>query len=159
MQKLISVEEAKTLMNEAMDWSVWHWLLEKKRVRAAADRANAALDELYDKVKASWSDDLAKAYRELEAEAGADEDPKAKRQYHKAKEEAAGVAAEIKLLAKRVKDADDEAVDTHWDAEDTFDEAERRLSAAMAREGAKKAIQSWELREHAIRKAEAARRK
>ena len=40
------------------------------------------------------------------------------------------------------------------DAEGTFDEAERRLSAAVAREGAQKAIASWELREKAIRKAE-----
>ncbi len=42
------------------------------------------------------------------------------------------------------------------DAEDTFDEAERELSARLAREGCKKAIHSWELYERAIRKSEAA---
>lgn len=30
MQKLIPVEEAKALMTEAIEWSVWRWLLEKK---------------------------------------------------------------------------------------------------------------------------------
>lgn len=39
MQKLAAAEEATDLMNEAKDWSVWHWLLEKKRVRAADDGA------------------------------------------------------------------------------------------------------------------------
>ena len=31
MQKLIAVKEAKALMNEALDWSVWGWLTEKRR--------------------------------------------------------------------------------------------------------------------------------
>jgi hypothetical protein len=44
------------------------------------------------------------------------------------------------------------------DAEDTFDVAEKKLSASLAREGARKAIESWDLREAAIRKAEAAKR-
>ena len=30
MQKLIPVEEAKALMNEAIDWSVWRWLPRRK---------------------------------------------------------------------------------------------------------------------------------
>ena len=57
--------------------------------------------------------------------------------------------------------ADDPAttIDARLDAEDTFDEAERRLSAGMAREGARKAIESWELREKSIRKAEAVSRR
>jgi hypothetical protein len=58
----------------------------------------------------------------------------------------------------RVKEADDEAEAARLDAEDTFDEAERRLSSSMACEGAIKAIASWELREKSIRKAEAAGR-
>ena len=58
MRKLIPVEEATALMNEAKEWSVWHWLLEKGRVRAAADRAVDALGEAEKEVKASWSDDL-----------------------------------------------------------------------------------------------------
>jgi hypothetical protein len=45
------------------------------------------------------------------------------------------------------------------DAEATFDEAERRMSARMAREGAQKAADSWELHEKAIRKAEALARR
>ena len=157
MQKLIPVEEARALMNvAAKDWGVWRWLMEKKRVRVTADRAVDALAELEAKVKASWSDDLKKAYRELEAEAALDGgDPKAKRAYQKAKEEAKHVDPQVKLAVQRVKDADDEAYDARMDAEDTFDEAERRLSTDMAREGARKAIESWDLREKAIRKAEA----
>ena len=58
----------------------------------------------------------------------------------------------------RVKEADDEAETARLDAEDTFDVAEKKLSASLAREGARKAIESWDLREAAIRKAEAAKR-
>jgi hypothetical protein len=42
------------------------------------------------------------------------------------------------------------------DAEDTFDEAEKKLSTRLAREGCRKAIDSWDLHEQAIRKSEAA---
>ena len=66
---------------------------------------------------------------------------------------------EVKLVAAQVKEADDRAYEAHMDAEETFDEAERHLSAAMAREGAEKAIESWILHEKAIRKAEAAARR
>jgi hypothetical protein len=159
MQKLIPVEEAKALMNEAKDWGVWRWLLEKKRVRAAADRAVDALADLEKKVKASWSDDLKKAYDELEAQAALDRNPRAKHRYEKAKEEAKNVDPQIKLAVRRVKEADDEAENARVDAEGTFDEAERRLSSSMAREGAQKAIDSWELRGKAIRKAEALARR
>lgn len=159
MQKLILVEEAKALMNEGKDWGVWRWLLEKGRVRAAADQANDALADLEKKVKASWNDDLKKAYRELEAQASVDSNPRAKHRYEKAREEAKNVDPEIKLAVQRVKEADDRAYNAHVDAEQTFDDAERRLSASMAREGAQKAIDSWELREKAIRKAEALTRR
>jgi len=138
MRKLIPVEEAKALMNEAKDWGVWRWLTEKRRVRAAANAAVEALSDLEKKVKASWSDDLKRAYRELQAEASLGRNPRAKQQYQKAKEEAKNVDPQIKLAVRRVKEADDE----------------RRMSASMAREGAEKAIDSWELREKAIRKAE-----
>lgn len=160
MQKLAEVEEAKELMNRAKDWSLWRWLLEKGRVRATADRAVDALEAQEKKVKAAWEDDLRKAYRELEAQAAFESNPRSKRQYEKAREEAKGIDAKTKLAVQRVKEADDEAYDARMDAEETFDEAERRMSADMAREGAQKAIDSWELREKAIRKAEAlARRK
>jgi hypothetical protein len=159
MQKLIPVEQAKALMNEAKDWGVWRWLTEKRRVRAAADAAVEALGELEKKVKASWNDDLKRAYRELQAQASVERNPRAKSQYQKATEDAKNVDPQIKLAVRRVKEADDEAENARVDAEATFDEAERRLSASMAREGAQKAIDSWELREKAIRKAEALARR
>jgi hypothetical protein len=155
MQKLIPVEEAKALMNVAKDWGVWRWLMEKKRVRAAADQAV----DLEKKVKAHWGDGLKKAYRELEAQASLERNPRAKPQYQKANEEAKNVDPQIRLAVRRVKEADDEAENTRLDAEATFDEAERRMSASMAREGAQKAIDSWELREKTIRKAEALARR
>jgi hypothetical protein len=144
MQKLIPVEEAKVLMNVAKDWGVWRWLMEKKRVRAAADQAVDALGVLEKKVKASWSDDLKKAYRELEAQASLERNPRVKAQYQKAKEEAKNVDPQIKLAVRRVKEADDEAETARLDAEATFDQ---------------KAVASWELREKAIRKAEALARR
>ena len=159
MHKLSQVEEATALMNEAKDWGVWRWLWEKSRVRASADRANDALAELEDKVKASWSDDLKKAYRELEVPASLNGHAKGKRLYEKAKEEAKDVDPEIKSAVARVKEADDIAYKAHLDAEETFDEAERRLDTGMAQDGAEKAIESWVLREKAIRRAEAAGRK
>lgn len=138
MKKLARVEEAKALMSEARDWSVWRWLIEKRRVREAADRATEALGELEEKVKAGWSEELRKAstngrLRSL--------DP------------------ELKLAFDELKKAEEAAEASRLDAEATFDEAERRLSAAMAREGTQKAIASWELREKAIRKAESMGRK
>jgi len=155
MHKLIPVEEATALMNKAKDWSVWHWLFEKRTVRAAADRAVEALAEAGKKVKAAWGEDLKKAYRELEAQEAFEKSPRSKQRYERAKEEAKDVDPQIKQAVKEVKEADDKAENARLDAEDTFEEAERQLSARMAREGAQKAIHSWELRMKAIRKAEA----
>jgi len=155
MHKLIAVEEATVLMNQAKNWSVWHWLLEKGRVRAAADRAVDALREAEKETKASWSDDMKKAYRELEAQQAHENDRKASRRCEKAKEEAKNVDPQIKQAVQKVKEADDAAENARLDAEDTFAEAERQLSASGARLGAEKAIHSWELRMKAIRKAEA----
>lgn len=159
MHKPVAVEEATSLMNQAKDWSVWRWLLEKGRVRAAADRAVDALGEAEKKVKASWSDDQKKAYRELEAQDAFRKNSRANQRHEKAKEEAKNVSSQIKEAVEKVKEADDEAEVARLDAEDTFAEAERQLSASMAREGARKAIHSWELRMKAIRKAEALARK
>lgn len=158
MQKLAAVEEAKALMNQAKDWSVWHWLLEKSKVRKAADSAVDALAELEKKVKAGWDDDLKRAYRQLDAQANLETGTKAQRQYEKARKEANGIDPKIKLAVRRVKEADDEAYRARMDSEQTFVDAERQMSASLAREGARKAIESWELRERAIRKAEAAAR-
>ena len=57
-----------------------------------------------------------------------------------------------------MKEADDTAETKRLDAEDTFDEAERRLSTEGARQGARKALETYDLHEAAIRKAEAATR-
>jgi hypothetical protein len=159
MQKLVLVEEAKTLLNEGKRWGVWKWLTEKRRVRETADRGTAALDDLEKKVKSTWSDDLKKAYAELAAEAALeDSGAAARRKYEKARKEAENVDPKVKLAAARVKEADDEACRARMDAERMFDEAERRLSAGMAREAAQVAIDAYDLREKAIRKAEAAAR-
>jgi hypothetical protein len=143
MEKLTEVEEAKALMTEGLSWSVMKWLREKKRVRRAADKANAALWAMQKALKESWSDHLRLAYEYL-AVAG----DGGGRVSHPA------IDAKIKLLAKRVKQADDEAYQAHLDAEETFDLADRRLSTSLAREGAKKAILSWVLFEKAIVMAE-----
>lgn len=158
MQKLVEVEEAKRVLNEGKEWSIWGWLFEKKRVRKIADAATAAHYELEKKVKAGWSDDLKKAYREAEALAALDHNPKSRRPYEKAKQDAENVDPALKSAAARVKEADDLYEAARLDAEATFDAAEKRMSGSLAREGAEKAIFAYELHEKAIRKAEAAAR-
>ncbi|HUI57503.1 MAG TPA: hypothetical protein VLY04_21145 [Bryobacteraceae bacterium] len=159
MQKVGSVEEAKALLNEAKEWSVWRWLTEKIRVRAAADTAWVDLEEVEKKVKGSWGEDLRKAYRELQAASNLDGHSRARQLYDKAKEEAKDVDPETKAFAERLKTEDDEAFQARMTAEDTFDEAERRLSIPLARKGSEQAIQAYELREKFIRRAEAAARR
>ena len=154
MRKLPAVEEARAVMTEGMEWGVWKWLLEKKRVRAIADEARAALDEFEMKVKATWSDDLKIAYNQLVSQNG---DAKQARQKTKLgkKEEAQKIDSQVMAAVKRVKEADDDAYNAHEDAEDAFAEAERRMSTSGAREGARKALEAYDLHEAAIRKAEA----
>lgn len=160
MRKLAAVEEARVLMNEGRNWGVWKWLLEKRTVREAADRATEALAEAAKNVKQSWSDDLMKSYREAAAEAALDRGGSgAKRKYEKAREEAKDIDPKIKAVAARVWEADEEARRSTADAEEMFAEAERRMSTSMAREAAEKALESYDARERAIRKAEAAGRK
>jgi hypothetical protein len=60
---------------------------------------------------------------------------------------------------QRLKKADEEAYKPRMDAEAQFDEADRHMSASMAREGAQMAIDAWLLREKFIRKMEALGRK
>ena len=140
MQRIAEVEEAKQLMTEAKAWSVWQWLTEKRRVRAASDKATEALQRAEKKVKAGWPDDLRKFYRQVDAHVAADDpDP-------------------VRHAVAAVKKADDAAYTARMDAEAMFEEAERRLSASMAREGTQKAIDAYCLHEHAIRKAEAVSR-
>jgi len=149
MRKLPEVQEAKALMNEAVDWSVFRWLFEKRRVRETADQANAALDKLDQTVKARWDSDVKAAYKELAAKAGG---ARTRRQSDPPSQV---IDAQVRLFAKKVKEADDAAYRARMDAEDTFDEAERQLNTDLAREGCQKAIESWELHEKAIRMAEA----
>jgi hypothetical protein len=141
MRKLAAVEEARAVMTEGMEWGVWKWLLEKRRVQEIADRATAALHEADRKVKASWSDELKTAYKELVEQ----EKPKRGRRQEK-DPEGVNIAPEVRLTAKKVKQAYDEGQRARVDAEDTFEEAERRMSTDLAREGARKALESYDLR-------------
>lgn len=159
MQKLIPVEEAKALFEEAKEWGVWRWLTEKRRARQTADQAWEALDEHEAKVMASWSESVRKAHRELEAQATANADGRARRSYEKAREEAKDVDPEIKAAVQRLRSADEEAYKARMDAEAQFDEADRTLSTSMARIGAQMAIDAWLLREKFVRKMEALGRK
>ena len=159
MRKLEAVEAAKALLNEAKEWSTWRWLMEKKRVRTAADLAWEALEEVEKGVKASWSDDLRKAYRELQAAANCNGKPATTQLYEKARQEAKDVDPELKAFAERLWKQDDEAFQLRMTAEDTFDQAERRMSIPLAKQGSEQAIEAYELREKFIRKAEAAARR
>jgi hypothetical protein len=142
MKRLAEVEEATKVFTEAVSWSVMKWLREKKRVRRLADEANDALDALEKEVKAQWSAKMTAAYESLKVDKGA-----------AAKD---GVDPQLLAVAKKIKEADDISYKAHWDAEDTFAEADRKLSTALARVGCKKAIDSWIVHEAAIEKAEAA---
>ncbi len=155
MRKLPAVEEARSIMTQGLDWGVWKWLMEKKRVREIADRATEALNSAEMKVKAGWGDDLKAAYDLL-----LDDEEKPKRHRARSAGKSHGHAIDPELLntVRGVKRADDEAETKRLDAEDTFDEAERRLSTAGAREGARKALATYDLHEKAIRLAEAAAR-
>jgi hypothetical protein len=149
MEKIPVVERAKELMTQAVAWSVMKWLREKKAVRKIADQANVALDQLNQAVKDRWPDDVQRAYVGLIKPAAVN------RKVNSQHESTSATNTEVMMNAKKVKDADDEAQQARTDAEDTFDLAEKQLSTALAREGCRKAIRSWELHEKAIRKAEA----
>jgi len=136
-------------MTEAMDWSVFHWLLEKSRVRETADLANEALDKLNHAVKSRWSSEVKAAYKQLTAKPGS---------RRSAEPAAENANPEVQQFVKEVKEADDAARRARSDAQDTFDEAERQLNTGLAREGCRKAIQQWKLDEKAIRRAETAPR-
>jgi hypothetical protein len=140
MQTIKEVEAARAIMRVAINWSVMRWLAEKKKVRKAADLANAAVDELNRRVKANWSDELKAAYAELVPGGTKSE----KKTYY------GTISPQAKAFARQMKQADDEARCARQDAEDTFDRAEKRLSTSMAREGAHKALISWDLHEKAI---------
>jgi hypothetical protein len=152
MRKLPDVEYAKELMTEAMDWSVFKWLWEKGRVRETADKANAALDDLEKRVKTRWRDDLKAAHKEFEGQKGSSAKGRGQRP---GSPQPRAIDPEIVLFFDKVKRADDKAHRARMDAERTFDEAERALDTSLAREGCQKAIHSWDVKEQAIRQAEA----
>jgi ElaB/YqjD/DUF883 family membrane-anchored ribosome-binding protein len=146
VRKISRVEEAKALMNEAVDWSGLEWLLKKRRVREALDEANAALDKLNHEVKSRWKREIATIYQNL-AKPGCGS---------RAHSNVSDCDPEIRLLAKKVRDADDAAQRARMKAENTFAAATRQWSTHLAREACRQAIRSWELDEKAIRIAEAA---
>jgi hypothetical protein len=138
MEKLPEVEAAKALMTEAVSWSVMRWLKEKKRVRKTADQANAALDRLADALQKRWPEQLTLTYEALP----------------ESKDHNSTPGGEFRRVAHAIKRADEEAFQARMEAERIFDEAERKLSTPLAREGCRKAIHAWELKEKAIRKIE-----
>ena len=143
MRKLPEVQEAKELMNEAMEWSTFKWLWEKKKVRDTADRANAALERMEKSIKAKWSDELKAAYKSASKKSGTGP-------------QAESHDLQIFQFVEKVLEADRAAHRARMDAEDTFDTAEKQMSTSLAIAGCKKAIHSWELHEKAIRRAESA---
>jgi hypothetical protein len=154
MEKLAPVEDAKALLSSARDWSIVRWLAEKRRVRRIADGGTAALDEAERQIKSGWTEQLINAYAELCTPDY--DDPFAVSEFEFIKQQADGIPESIKEVARRVKEADDKAYEARMRAEHTFDEAERKLSAALARRGADEAIQAYEIRYAAIAAAEAA---
>ena len=141
MKKIAEVEQAKIIMTEAQDWGIWRWLTEKRKVRLAADSCNDALARAEKRVIESWPEDMRAAYDVL-----ADD---AKKRHKK-------IDAETLETVRKIKDALDEAERVRLDAEDIFDRADRALSTSMAKQGTFRAIEAWEMREKAIRKAESA---
>jgi hypothetical protein len=142
VRKLPEVEEARALMTEATEWSVFTWLFRKSTVREVADAANAALDKLNKTTKSHWNDDIKAAYKAQGKDDKADPHSPAN--------------PEIQQFVQKVKHADDAARRARQEAEDAFAEAERQVNTDLAREGCRKALHQWELDLKAIRCAEAA---
>ena len=157
MKKLEAVETSRAIMTQGMEWGIFKWLLEKPKVRKVADRATEALNDAEDKVKATWTDDLKRAYNYLATRD--DGDSGNGKKGGKTKALPKDIDADALAVAKGVYDADEETETMRLDAEDTFAEGEKKLSIAMAREGARKALATYDLHEKAIRKAEAAAKK
>jgi hypothetical protein len=133
MAKLAEVEKARTLMVEAIEWSVMKWLAEKKRVRKTADKANEVLNSVEQEIHRKWS-------------------PRFKAAYDKS----GAPSPETARFAKKIREEHDAANKLRLQAEETFDGAEKRLSTAMAREGCRQAIEGWDHHMEAIRLAESA---
>jgi hypothetical protein len=154
MKKLEAVENARAIMTEGLEWGVLKWLTQKPKVRKIADLATEALNNAEDGVKATWSDDLKRAFNYLATQE--DDAPKGKKN---GKAVPKDIEAELLAVARGVYEADEETETMRLDAEDTFAEGERKLSVALAKEGARKALATYDLHEKAIRRAEAAGKK
>lgn len=124
------------------------WLREKKHVRTTADQANAALDLLSAALRKNWPADLRSAYDALGEGKSSNSGQRTSLEKSSPHNGGAQLAA-----AKKIKEADEEAYRARMDAEKTFDEAEKKLSTAMAREGCLKAIRAWDLQEKAVRQS------
>jgi hypothetical protein len=156
MKKLFAVENARAVMTQGLEWGVWKWLTEKKRVRALADEARAALDDVEMKVKLTWGEEYKLAYNRLVSENGEAKQARGNSKSKTAKSAANGKSdRDVLVVVAKIKQADDDAYNAHEDAEDLFAEAERKMSTAMARDAARKALEAYDLHEVAIRKAEA----
>jgi hypothetical protein len=155
MKKLEAVETSRAIMTQGLEWGVFKWLMEKPKVRKIADRATDALSEAEDKVKATWSEELKLAYNYLVEQDGEADNGKRSAKTKDAK----AIDPEVLAVAQRIFEADEETETMRLDAEDTFAEGERKLSVSLARDGARKALATYDLHEKAIRKAEAAAKK
>ena len=133
MRKLTEVEQARSLMLEAIDWSVMKWLAEKKRVRKTADRANEVLNATEQEIRSKWSPSFRRIYDKGGAE-----------------------TQDLKTLAAMIREEHDSANRLRLQAEDTFDIAEKRLSTATARNGCRQAVEGWDHHLKAIQLAESA---
>ncbi len=125
MKKLPAVEEARAIMKEGMEWGVWKWLMEKKRVREIADHARTALDELEIQVKLKWPDEYKLAYNELVSE----DEPKRGRKPAKNKKSAAGSKSDRLQLGQRVTD-DRASGPHHRPANDSHERERGRIPPA-----------------------------
>jgi hypothetical protein len=148
MKTLPEVDKAKELMNAAVDWSAFKWLMEKSLLRQTADSASAALDNLDRSVKARWSDDARATYNELVATTANE------RQQHPTTA-SSRPNSQLLLLIEKVVQADQLAREARIRAQKTFDDAEKQVNISLAKDGCKQAIHFWELHENAIRAAEA----
>ena len=136
-------------MTEAMKWSVMKWLREKKNMRKTADQANAALDKLNREVKQRWPSPVIAAYDILEAQSSPTSAANGRHRH-----QSPPTIEQASVLAKRMKEANDDAYHAREVAEKAFDDAEKQLSTRLAREGCLKAIHAWDMLEEAIRKGE-----
>jgi hypothetical protein len=143
MKKIPEVVEAKAIMTEAQNWGIWRWLTEKRKVRLAADACNDALSRAEKNVIASWPDDMRSAYEQVSAG-------------EKSKARGKKLDPDLVDAVRKIKDAFDDAERVRLDAEDIFDRADRALSTSMAKDGTFRAIEAWEMRERAIKRAESA---